>query len=531
MPRRYLDQQTRDFLESALLTRWINEFDSPRPDEIEAIATSVGLKEPGTLLVELDDETIADPTALSEALARSGKWQPAVRLLPDRPVTETEHRRLLDAFGSQALAPLEIGALPDRLVILLKGALPRAYGPFHLLSALHRNGSALAYGDEASLLRDGTESEHWFKPPRHSPLLARQGNLLGRMVAVDLGRVPNRQELARDLLAPTADRRRILAELAFALHDEQVSHVPRLCLVNTRPAAPLLALPSFPLPEPLPLVSIIIPTRNAWPLLSRCLASLDQTDWPQDRLEIIVVDNGSTDLDCLEGLKTRESAGRIRLIRHDEKFNYSRINNIAARQARGEILVLLNNDTEALRPDWLKAMAKLALQDGVGAVGPKLLYEDRTVQHAGVVLGMHGGAVHEFVGLAEDEGGYQGLALATREVSAVTAACLAIRREVFECVGGLNESFEVAFNDVVLCCDLLAAGYRNIYLAEPLFLHLESKTRGSNTTPEKLKREQDECRRAIAIYPELFTTDPYYSTNLSLDVFFRPAFPPRRVRA
>ena len=192
--------------------------------------------------------------------------------------------------------------------------------------------------------------------------------------------------------------------------------------------------------------------------------------------------------------------------------------------------MLLNNDTEALCPDWLKRMARFALQDGVGAVGPKLLYEDHTVQHAGVVLGLNGGAVHEFVGLAEDAGGYQGLAATTREISAVTAACLAVRRAAFDAVGGFNEGFEVAFNDVVLCCDLAAAGYRNIFLADPLFLHLESKTRGANTSPEKLAREEDECRRAIAIHPQLFAADPYYSPNLSIDVFFKPAFPPRRGR-
>lgn len=530
LPRRYLDQETRDFLESALLTWWIKEYDTPTPDEIEGTAAQLEMDDPGLLVIELDDATITEPSPLVVALASAGNWRPAIRLLLHRPISDRERQNLADAFGSSALEPLETRTLPDKLVILLKGALPRAYGPFFLLAALHRDGSALAYGDEASLLLDGTVSDHWFKPPRHSPLLARQGNLLGRMVALDLGRLPDRQTFCQALLAPSADRRRILADLAFVLRDEQVSHVPRLCLLNTRPAPPLLTLPDFQLPDSLPLVSILIPTRDGWPILSRCLSSLERTDWPQDRLEIIIVDNGSTDPTCLEGLRALEAGGCIRLIRYDAKFNYARINNIAAREARGEVLVLLNNDTEALRPDWLRRMASLALRDGTGAVGPKLLYEDRTVQHAGVVLGMHGGAVHEFVGLADDDGGYHDLAVATREVSAVTAACLAIRHDVFDSIGGFNESFEVAFNDVVLCCDLLASGFKNIYLADSLFFHLESKTRGANSTTEKLKREKDECRRAMAIHPDLFAADPYYSGNLSLDVFFKPAFPPRSVK-
>lgn len=199
------------------------------------------------------------------------------------------------------------------------------------------------------------------------------------------------------------------------------------------------------------------------------------------------------------------------------------------KQSTGDLLILLNNDTEALRSDWLKLLAGYALQAGTGAVGPKLLYPDRTVQHAGVVLGMNGGAVHAFVGLNENEGGYQNLANLTREVSAVTAACIAIRRSTFDAVGGFNETFEVTFNDVVLCCDLMASGFVNCYLAEPLFVHHESKTRGQDTTEAKRVRQIDECRRAILLHPEMFASDPFYSPNLSLDVFYKPNETPRRI--
>lgn len=526
LPRDYLDEDTRDFLGSPLLADWIRQFDSPAAPEMDRLAATAGLLEPGLLLVELDDALLDNPERLAARLDLSGHWRPMVRFLPGRDLTAVEVQRLGTAFGSAALTAVDPEYLPDQLVLLMSGALPRPYGTLRLLAAL-QDGAGLVYGDEARELPDGTVAGHWFKPSRPSPLLARQGNLLGRMVALDFGRLPEGAVLQRELLAAGADRRRILSDLAARLAEPAVRHVPHLCHLATGPREPLLPLPDFPLPASLPVVSILIPTRDGWPLLSKCLASLEQTDWPSKLLEIVIVDNGSTDPACLQGLAELEAAGRIRLIRHAEKFNYARINNIAARQARGDLLVLLNNDTEVLRADWLKRMVSFALQDDVGAVGPKLLYEDRTVQHAGVVLGMNGGAVHEFVGLGADDPGYQGLAATTREIAAVTAACLAIRRAAFDAIGGFNESFEVAFNDVVLCCDLVAAGYRNIYLAEPLFLHLESKTRGANTSPEKLAREEDECRRAIAIHPGLFAADPYYSPNLSLDVFFKPAFPPR----
>lgn len=526
LSRDYLDEDTRDFLGSPLLADWIRQFDSPTAHEMDRLAATAGLRDPGLLLVELDDALLDNPERLAARLDLSGHWRPSVRFLPGRDLTAAEVQRLGAAFGSAALAPVDPEGLPDQLVMLMSGALPRPYGPLRLLAAL-QDGVGLVYGDEARELPDGTIAGHWFKPSRPSPLLARQGNLLGRMVALDFGRLPEGAVLRRELLSAGADRRCILSELAGRLDEDTVRHVPHLCHLTTRPRDPLLPLPVFPLPADLPVVSILIPTRDGWPLLSDCLTSLEQTDWPRDRLEIVIVDNGSTDPVCLKGLSDLEAAGRIQLIRHAAKFNYARINNIAARHARGELLVLLNNDTFALRPDWLKCMARIALKDGIGAVGPKLLYADRTVQHAGLVLGMNGRAVHRFVGAEEDDGGYNGLATTTQEISALTAASLAITRSAFESVGGFNEDFEVTFNDIVLCCDLLAAGYRNIYLAESLFLHLESKTRGSRANLERTRREDDECHRAVAIHPDLFEADPYYSPNLSLHVFFRMAFPPR----
>jgi GT2 family glycosyltransferase len=244
------------------------------------------------------------------------------------------------------------------------------------------------------------------------------------------------------------------------------------------------------------------------------------TDWPADRMEVIVVDNGSTQADCLEGLAQAQAQGRITVIRCDEPFNFSRLNNIAARSTEAELLVFLNNDTTARRPDWLRILAAHALQPDVGAVGPKLLYPDETVQHGGLVLGMEGGAVNAFVGLGMAQGGYAGLANLTREISAVVGACLCIRREVFLSVGGFNEALAVGFNDMVLCMDVLASQLRNVFVAEPLFFHLEYVSRGRDTTPEKVRRLAEEHAFTTRLHPDLFLRDPYYSANLSKRVLF-----------
>jgi GT2 family glycosyltransferase len=275
-------------------------------------------------------------------------------------------------------------------------------------------------------------------------------------------------------------------------------------------------------------VSVIIPTRDGWGLLGPCLDSLRQTDWPAQRLEVIVVDNGSTEPDCLSGLARAEAEGRIRLLRDPRPFNFARLNNDAVAAARGSLLVFLNNDTVALRPDWLRCLAAHAQQPGIGAVGPKLLYADRTVQHGGVVLGINNGAVHAHVGLAADAPGYAGLANMTHEVSAVTGACLAVTQRAFLDVGGFNEAFAVAFNDIVLCCDLMQRGYRNLYVAEALFLHLESKTRGPAKSPEKRAREAAEAAAFRDLHRHLFAADPNYSPNLSRDACYATLAPPQR---
>jgi GT2 family glycosyltransferase len=265
-----------------------------------------------------------------------------------------------------------------------------------------------------------------------------------------------------------------------------------------------------------------------WPLLEQCLESVYNTDWPDDKIEIIVVDNGSTEENCIEGLKDAHNSHKIIVIRDNGDFNFARLNNEAVRISRGELLVLLNNDTQAITKEWLKELAAYALLPGAGAVGPKLLYEDSTVQHAGVISGGKGGVEHCHRGIGANEGGYRDLANITHEVLAVTGACLAVSKRAYNEVGGLKELFKAGFNDIVFCMDLYKKGYTNYYVAEPLFYHYESKSRGFDDTVSKADLARIESMRAWNLHKDLLHNDPYYSPCLSLEKDYALSFAPRR---
>ncbi|SDC31603.1 Glycosyltransferase, GT2 family [Belnapia rosea] len=292
----------------------------------------------------------------------------------------------------------------------------------------------------------------------------------------------------------------------------------------------------WPLPDPLPKVSIIIPTRDRAELLERATAGvLARTDY--DALEVLIVDNGSTRPEALQLLTRLDADPRVRVLRSDAPFNYSALNNMAARQAQGEILLLLNNDIDVLDGGWLREMVSHALRPDVGTVGARLLYGNGTVQHAGVVLGMGsfegGGGVAGHFALHEpaEALGYCALSVLTRTVSANTGACLAVRRELYDVVGGLDEAnLPVAFNDVDFCLRLRERGYRNVWTPFAELLHLESASRGNEDTPEKRARATAEARYMRARWGEILDEDPYYNTNFSrLSHTVSLAIPARRL--
>ena len=296
--------------------------------------------------------------------------------------------------------------------------------------------------------------------------------------------------------------------------------------VEPAPEAPVHNRVRFALPKALPLVSIIIPTRDRADLLSQCINSLlERSSYPN--FEIIVIDNGSAEAATIE-LFARLTTEGVRILRDDAPFNFSTLNNQGARAAKGELLCLMNNDLEILTPDWLEEMVGFAIRSDIGCVGARLWYPDRSLQHGGVVIGLGGVAGHIHLGLPQGNAGYFGRAVLHQCYSAVTGACLLIRRSVFEEVGGLNESLAVAFNDVDFCLRIREAGYRNIWTPYAEMIHHESASRGNDDTLEKQARFAKEVSLMKELWGESLYQDPAYSPNLTLDgTDFAFAFPPR----
>lgn len=284
----------------------------------------------------------------------------------------------------------------------------------------------------------------------------------------------------------------------------------------------------YALPEALPLVSLLIPTRNGLELLKQCVDSiLSKTSY--SNFEIIIIDNGSDDTDTLNYLKLVTDNPSVRVIRDERPFNYSALNNSAVKHSRGEIIGLINNDIEVISPGWLNEMVSLALQPNAGAIGARLLYPDDTLQHAGVTLGMGGVAGHPHCHLPKTHHGYFCRASLAQSFSAVTAACLIIRKDIYTEVEGLNEAdLCVAFNDVDFCLRVREVGYRNIWTPFAELYHHESATRGSEDTPEKKARFAQEIDYMQKQWGDLLLNDPAYSPNLTLEYRdFSYAWPPR----
>ena len=283
----------------------------------------------------------------------------------------------------------------------------------------------------------------------------------------------------------------------------------------------------WPDPSDWPTVSLIIPTRDHVDLLKSCIESLLNTDYPA--MDIIVIDNDSADEDALiylDGLKQKN----IQILKYPGPFNFSKINNHAVQQAKGRIIGLINNDIEATNPDWLKAMVRQLLRPNVGAVGAKLLWPNGMVQHAGVVLGLHGLAGHTGNDWYKDDAGYFGYNQITRSVSAVTAACLLCYRDDYWAVGGLDENdFPVNFNDVDFCLKLRKMGKRTIWTPEAQLRHAESASRGADRTPDRRGRVVREQNRLMQKWHQWIIDDPYYNPNLNLDTYSYAglAIPPR----
>jgi GT2 family glycosyltransferase len=403
----------------------------------------------------------------------------------------------------------------------------------------------LVYADQDQVDESGRRSDPHFKPdfnlellrsrPYLGPVLARRaavaqvGGWRGAGTISDydlvLRIVDHVGEQAVGHVADVLLHRAGKAEASYDLHgaaETLARHLARRGIgahIESGPLPGTLAM-SYRHDGPPSRVSVIIPTRDRLDVLQPCLGSLlQQTCYPD--FEVLVVDNASRDpatLAYLEELARGDA--RVRILRYPHEFNYAAINNFAAAEARGEYLLLLNNDTAVLHPEWLERMMAQARRADVGAVGARLVFPDRRLQHAGIVLGMgaDGIANHLHLGLPMDDPGYLGRAQLAQEVSAVTGACLLVRKSLYREVGGMDaDRLRILYNDVDLCLKLRSRGYRIIWTPFATLLHHGSVSVGP-TNRDPLVVEQ--YRREVATMHERWqaqlAADPYYNRNLSL---------------
>lgn len=264
-----------------------------------------------------------------------------------------------------------------------------------------------------------------------------------------------------------------------------------------------------------PLVSILIPTKDYADITENCLKSIyEKTTYKN--FEVILIDNRSEKQETFDLFeKYKKEHKNFKVVKADMEFNYSKINNLGASKAKGEYICLLNNDTEIITPDWLQTMVGYASQKHIGAVGAKLLYPGMTVQHCGVIVGLGGVASHVYCNAAREDTGRFGCLRVPNNYSAVTAACLVVKKSRFEAVGKLETDLQVAYNDVDFCLKLLRKGYYNVELPQVELLHYESKSRGLDTTSEKYKRFVKEQEYMYNKWRDYISNDPFYNTNFS----------------
>jgi GT2 family glycosyltransferase len=284
----------------------------------------------------------------------------------------------------------------------------------------------------------------------------------------------------------------------------------------------------YTLPSQLPLVSLIIPTRNNLELLHRCIESIaNKTDY--DPIELLIINNNSDDPATLTYLRQLEANNQARIIDYPQPFNYADMNNKAVEYAQGEIIGLINNDVEVINSEWLSEMVSHLLRPEVGIVGARLWYPNDTLQHAGVILGMGGVAGHAHKGLPRGNPGYFNRANLIQSFSAVTGACLIMQKSNFLAVGGLDaEHLSIAFNDIDLCLKIREQSLRIVWTPYAELYHHESASRGYEDTPEKMVRFEKECLYMKKRWGNLLLTDPAYNPNLTLETQdFALAWPPR----
>jgi len=425
--------------------------------------------------------------------------------------------RLIVAEGAEAdcLNAALAAAQGEFVLPLCDGTVLRPHALLDLALTLARFPDAeLIYADEDRVDAAGQRSEWRFKPA-FSPQLLDAIDYIGSPALL-------RRETARRLggwQGGPAHRHDLLRRLTAAVPERSIVHLARLLAHTTGPVpqSPATRVAARTAPSPAPRVSLIIPTRDGADVLETCVRSIRKLT-RYDNYEIIIVDNGSVEDRTRTLFVELARDPEIRILPRPEPFNFSRLNNAAAREATGTIIGLINNDIEVTDGAWLTNMVSLAVRPETGCVGAKLLYPDGRLQHAGVVIGLGGVAGHGHRFQRADEPGHLDRLRHVHEVSAVTAACLLIRREVFDAVNGLDEELMVAFNDVDFCLRVRAAGYRNLWTPFATLIHHESVSRGRDLTPSKARRFAGEFATMQRRWGADMLADSYYSPHLTYDL-------------
>ncbi|MBR0649985.1 glycosyltransferase [Roseomonas terrae] len=517
---------------------WVATYDTPAPAGIAPPPSQTG---PGVIIVMTASDTSIE-SALRSVESLSGQSYPHWQLhLAARTLSPWAAQALAAAAAAEPRlvlkAPSPDGqpwpppAADEALICFLEPGDTLAPSALQEVVATFQSSPELelVYSDE-DVGRGIHRRAPRFKPDLSADLLL-VGNAIGQLA---MYRASLLRRVRRPVAAPFAAYDLALQAVAL-IGVDRVGHIPAvLCHRSAPPTdwpAPATTPPRqapglvsiepgewprlrFRLPEPPPLVSTLILTRDRPELLAACIRGLlEATDYPS--LELIIVDNGSTDPQALTLLDRLAATARASVLRRHEPFNFAAMNNVAAARATGEVLLLLNNDVEPLHPDWLREMVSHAMRPDVGAVGAKLLYPDGRLQHAGLLLGPNGSATHVGRHARSDDPGYDGQLACTRDLSAVTGACLAMRRSVFEQIGGMQEKLAVAWNDVDLCLRVRAAGLRVVWTPHATLTHRELSTRGDEALDAtKLARFRAEQSLMRELWGRALDEDPFLNPNL-----------------
>ncbi len=546
--RASIREHVADLHDAPMISVVVPVYDTPALTLRAALDSVLNQLYPSWELCLCDD---ASPSAETRAVLQEYAEHPQVRL-----VTRTENGGIAHATNSAlSLATGDFVAFLDHDDVLAPHALYLV-----ALETLRRADVDVVYSDEDKLDADGHRWEPHFKPDFDPDLLLTQNYLnhltvVRRTLLSEVGGLRTDLDGAQDhdLVLRVTARAREVAHVPFVLYHwrqhggsgtfsatrlEEATRASRRAVqsalegtgavVRPAPLVPAWNRVEWPLPADAPAVTVVIPTRDRLELLRECVSGLlERTEYPD--LQVLIVDNDSSEPATLAYLEALQEDERVAVLRSPGPFNYSALNNAAVRQAETPYVLLLNNDIVVREPGWLREMVSHIVREDVGAVGARLLYADERVQHAGVILGIGGVAGHSHKYADPQAPGYFGRLVLTHGLSAVTGACLLTSRDLFLELGGLDEvDLSVAFNDVDFCLKVRTSGRRVVYTPYAELFHLESASRGLEESPSQIARFNRESAVMRQRWSRWLREDPAYNVNLTnTHEDFSLAVPPR----